>query len=599
MKVPSRLLTAGGSLSAALVVAGVVVAAPGAAEPAVPSAAEAVANATSAADALVAAHPAALHAGPRDVFVRRGVSSSNGTEYVSYDRTYGGLPVVGGDFVVATDTRGGVQYLSVAQDRTLGAVPTTATVTQARAESVAEGRLASVTKVEPSRLVIDLLGGKDGRAAWESTVDGTDRAGGPSRLTVYVDAATGAVLDTREHVAHGDGNSAYNGPNPVHIDTSRGGSGYVMQDPQISNLSCQDYSTGRVFTKASDSWGSGNAADKETGCVDALFATQTESRMLAQWLGRSGPDGSGGAWPIRMGLNDVNAYYDGTSVQIGHNQSGQWIPSIDVVAHEMGHGIDDHTPGSMSQGGTQEFVADTFGAATEWFANEPSPYDTPDFTVGEEINLVGSGPIRNMADPSRVNNDPDCYSSSVPGGEVHAAAGPGNHWFYLVAEGTNPANGQPQSPTCNGSSVTGVGVQKAITVMYNAMQLKTSASSYPAYRKWTLQAAKTLDPSCAVFTTVKNAWNAVSVPAQSGEATCTGGPTTTPPTTTTGGTTTPPTTTPPAGCGGVAAWSATQAYAPNDVVSYNGHKWTSKWYSTGAEPGAPGSWAVWGDDGPC
>ena len=38
---------------------------------------------------------------------------------------------------------------------------------------------------------------------------------------------------------------------------------------------------------------------------------------------------------------------------------------------------------------------------------------------------------------------------------------------------------------------------------------------------------------------------------------------------------------------------------PNDVVGHNGHKWTSLWYSTGAEPGAPTSWAVWSDAGAC
>jgi hypothetical protein len=38
---------------------------------------------------------------------------------------------------------------------------------------------------------------------------------------------------------------------------------------------------------------------------------------------------------------------------------------------------------------------------------------------------------------------------------------------------------------------------------------------------WTLQAAKSLYPgSCTEFNTVKAAWNAVSVPAQSGEPTC-------------------------------------------------------------------------------
>ena len=147
--------------------------------------------------------------------------------------------------------------------------------------------------------------------------------------------------------------------------------------------------------------------------------------------------------------------------------------------------------------------------------------DAPDFLVGEEINLVGQGPIRNMYNPSAVG-DPNCYSSSIPSTEVHAAAGPGNHWFYLLAEGSNPTNGQPASPTCNGSSVTGIGIQKAQQIMYNAMLLKTTSSSYLKYRTWTLTAAKNLFPgSCTEFNTVKAAWDAVSVPAQSADPTCT------------------------------------------------------------------------------
>src|SRR5947209_16337849 len=242
--------------------------------------------------------------------------------------------------------------------------------------------------------------------------------------------------------------------------------------------------------------------------------------MLSQWLGRNAMDGNGGAWPIRVGLNQVNAFYDGTQVQVGHNNANQWIGSMDVVAHEMGHGIDDHTPGGISGNGTQEFVADTWGAGTEWFANEPSPFDVPDFTVGEQVNLVGNGPIRVMYNPSQVG-DPNCYSSSVPGMEVHAAAGPGDHWFYLLAEGNNPTNGQPTSPTCNNSTVTGLGIRTAIQIMYNAMLMKTSGSSYLRYRTWTLQAAKNLFPgSCTQFNTVKAAWDAVSVPAQAGDPTC-------------------------------------------------------------------------------
>jgi hypothetical protein len=106
---------------------------------------------------------------------------------------------------------------------------------------------------------------------------------------------------------------------------------------------------------------------------------------------------------------------------------------------------------------------------------------------------------------------------------VHAAAGPGNHWFYLLAEGSSPAGG-PTSPTCNGSTIaSGIGVENALKVVYNAQLMKNSSSDYLGYRTWTLQAAKNLDASCAEFNAVKNAWDAVSVPAQSGDPTCTAG----------------------------------------------------------------------------
>ena len=476
------------------------------------------AMAVNAAQSLVASRPAALHASADDAFVQHDiVSSTNGMKYVPYDRTYKGLAVVGGDFVVATNATGQVLTTSVAQNTTINLASTTPKLTAKEAEAVAQKQLSTVDTVGAAKLVAFALGTP--ALAWQSTVTGV-KDNEPSKLDVVVDANTGKVLHTQEHVLFGDGTSAWNGPNPVHLDTTHSGSNFSLKDPVLTNVSCQDASNNTTFTKTSDTWGTGNATSKETGCVDALFGVQTENKMLSQWLGRNSFDGNGGGWPIRVGLADENAFYDGSQVQIGHNSANQWIGSIDVVAHEHGHGIDDHTPGGISGNGTQEFVADVYGASTEWFANEPAPYDVPDFLVGEQINLVGSGPIRNMYNPSALG-DKNCYDSSIPGTEVHAAAGPGNHWFYLLAEGTNPTNGQPTSTTCNSSTVTGLGVQNALKIFYNAMLIKTTGASYLKYRTWTLTAAKNLFPgSCAEFNTVKAAWDAVSVPAQSADPTC-------------------------------------------------------------------------------
>jgi len=512
-RTPLIIALAAGTAAASALVA---VAGPATAQPVSPQAA--AANAAHGASALIAARPAALKATADDAFVAGTPTVSHGLHYTPYSRTYKGLHVSGGDLVIATDDSGAVKATSVAQDRPITLATTTPKLSSAAALKIAKTKLKTVTAVEGTSLVVYAGEGRNATLAWESTIRGTG-AEGASRQTIDVDATTGAILHSQEHVTDvtGSGTGWINGS--VSLDTTLSGSTYSMKDPTKTNLSCQNASGNTTFTGSDNVWGNGSGTDRETGCVDALYVAQTQNKMLSSWLGRNGQDGSGGAWPLRVGLNDQNAYYDGTQVQIGKNTAGQWIASADVVGHELGHGIDDHTPGAISNGNTQEFVADTFGAATEWFANNPN--DPPDFQVGEEVNLVGSGPIRYMYDPS-LAGDSNCYTRRTPTQEVHAAAGPGNHWFYLLARGTSGGgDGQPASPTCNSSTVTGVGIQKAITIMYNAMLLKTSSSSYLKYRVWTLQAAKNLFPgSCTQFNTVKAAWTAVSVPAQSGEPTC-------------------------------------------------------------------------------
>ncbi len=512
-----------GGLAAAALVGTALASAPHGAVAAAPTHGQnARALAAASAHRLIASDAQALKISNHDTFKALPVQSSHGIEYAAYTRDYRGLPVVGGDFVVVTDAHGQILTTSVAQTHEVALGSVTPTVSRARALGTARRQVAHATKATPATLVVWQHGSRS-RLGWETTVTGHHGAL-PDIKTVVVDARNGHVLQARERVAEGTGNTAWEGT--VSIPTAGSGTSFSMKNTNASSLVCQDAANNTTFTGSDNVWGNGDATNRETGCADSFYSAEEERQMLSAWDGRNGMDGAGGWVPIRVGLADVNAYYDGTQVQVGHTQTGgKWIGEIDVVAHEFGHGVDDHTPGGISNGNTQEFVADTFGAATEWFANNPT--DTPDFTVGEQVNLVGTGPIRYMYNPSLAGDD-NCYSSSTPSEEVHAAAGPGNHWFYLVAEGTNPTNGQPTSPTCNSTSVTGLGIQQAEKIMYNAMQMKTSSSSYLKYRTWTLTAAKNLTPGdCTAFNTVKAAWNAVSVPAQSGDPTCTSGGTNT------------------------------------------------------------------------
>ncbi len=414
--------------------------------------------------------------------------------------------------MVATDAEGNVRTVSVAQNQTID-VDTTPQVDKTAAAATAREALTEPAEQQEPRLVVHALSAP--RLAWETLVSGRDHDN-RSAKKVYVDAHTGARFDEQETIFAGSGTGIWSGGG-LTIGTTQSGSSYTMRDPARPGISCADYNTGQVYTDADNTWGSTSKTDKVAGCVDVMYTAAGQWDVLKS-LGRTGLNNSGQWAPAKVGLDDRNAFWQNNEAAFGYNNARQWITGIDVVAHEFGHGLDQYTPGGISGGGTAEFVGDVWGATVEHYLNNAT--DTPDYTVGEMVNLVGQGPIRNMYDPSKVSGDPNCYSSSVPGMEVHKAAGPGNHWFYLLAEGSNPGGGKPASPTCNGSTLTGIGITNAAKIFYNAMMLKTSGMGYGRYRTLTLTAAKNLDSSCGWYTKVKQAWDAVSLGAQSGEPSC-------------------------------------------------------------------------------
>ena len=250
-------------------------------------------------------------------------------------------------------------------------------------------------------------------------------------------------------------------------------------------------------------------------------------RLLHDALGRDSLDDRGLGLPatVHYGRDYLNAFWDGTQMTYGDGAGNlKPLTELDVAGHEMTHGITANTAKLVYKGepgGLNEATSDIFGTAVEWYVN--SPVDTPDYLLGEKLNLTPNGAFRFMDRPSRDGYSYDCWTQYMYRIDVHFSSGPLNHWFYLVSEGSGAKtiNGVAyNSPTCNSSVVTGVGRAVAEKVWYRALTVYlTSTSNYAAAREATIRSAKDLyGAGSAQCKTVEAAMKAIDVPA--GTQTC-------------------------------------------------------------------------------
>ena len=107
--------------------------------------------------------------------------------------------------------------------------------------------------------------------------------------------------------------------------------------------------------------------------------------------------------------------------------------------------------------------------------------------------------------------------SNIGSLDVHYSSGPGNHFFYLLAEGAVNPTGFSYTPSqlvCNGDTgVTGIGRDAAQRIYYRALTVYfTSNETYPQARAHTLQAATDLyGAGSTQYNAVARAWSAVNV----------------------------------------------------------------------------------------
>ena len=191
-------------------------------------------------------------------------------------------------------------------------------------------------------------------------------------------------------------------------------------------------------------------------------------------FGRDSINGSGGSLIGIVNPPCHNAWWQGST---GTMTVCTDAMGLDVIAHEMTHGVTQHTAGlvySYQSGALNESISDIFGSALD-----------NNWTMAEGTGL---GILRDMSNPPS-RNSPDKLSSplyvcsSIDNGGVHSNSGVLNKTYYLMTDGGS----------FNGCTINGLGRQKANAVVYKALtSYLSSAANFKAMYGALLQACNDL-----------------------------------------------------------------------------------------------------------
>ncbi len=458
---------------------------------------------------------------------RSAVVDKDGSRHVRFDRTYHGLPVYGGDFVLHSAPNGKVTGATDAQAAPID-VATEPKLSGKKATRIGAGKFKGAKHKATPHLAVDAAKGEP-RLVWNVIVDGVAPDQSPSHLNVLVDAASGTVVrsfDTFQHADEAEGHGVQVGD--VKISTTKGSDGkYTMVDPDRGNgetLDAQNKETdppsGDPFVDDDNTWGDGSTNDRASVGVDAAYGIQATWDYYKTVHGRNGinDDGKGAKSYVHYGQNYVNAGWDDACFcMIYGDGDGKMKPftAIDVAGHEMSHGVTAATAKleySGESGGLNEGTSDIFGTSVEFFANNAA--DKPDFLIGEKIDINGDGsPLRWMDDPKKDGNSASCWYDGVGDLDVHYSSGVANHFYYMLSVGSGKSD-YGDSPTCNGApEVKGITIGKAEKIWYKALTAyMVSTTNYHDARIATLKAAIDLyGKGSEEYNATNAAWKAVAV----------------------------------------------------------------------------------------
>ncbi len=341
-----------------------------------------------------------------------------------------------------------------------------------------------------------------------------------SRADIFVDAQNGAILYVNDKIHHQDSvgvaHTKYSGTKAITADLHNSsfrlretGRGNGVETYDMNNGT--SYGSAVDFTDSDNNWNNFNS-NKDEVATDAHWGMEMTYDYYWNRYNRNSIDGNGFKLKgyVHYSSNYVNAYWNGQVMTFGDgNTSVNPLVSIDIVGHEITHGLTSNTADLDYQdesGAMNEAYSDIFGTAIEHYGK------TGNWTLGEDIGLI----MRSMSNP-KLKGDPDTYHGvnyyigSADNGGVHTNSGVLNHWFYLCSEGGSGINDNQDT-----FLVAGVGIDTAAAIAFRTLTVYlVNTSQYADARFYSIKSAIDLYGPCSpAVAATTNAFYAVGIGAK-------------------------------------------------------------------------------------
>jgi bacillolysin/neutral peptidase B len=280
--------------------------------------------------------------------------------------------------------------------------------------------------------------------------------------------------------------------------------GHLVLRDEAHNVETYDFGFGDPAVDGGNLPGDpiANPPDWEPGAVSAHANAVAVSDFLRTVLQRDNIDGQGGVMvsTINCVVADaspgpkqwINAFWNGEQMVYGQVLRGEELRSlsanVDVVAHEMFHGVTDHTSRleyAFQSGALNESYSDIFGTIVANLGkDDPREWD---WQLGEKL-MADDQPFRDLSDPGKFDQpahmrDFKVLPNTRPGdwGGVHVNSGIHNKAAFNVLTAED----------AGGDLV--LTLAEAAAVFYLALTQRLSRTSqFRDSRRYVLASARTL-----------------------------------------------------------------------------------------------------------